>query len=535
MAEKNDNKKVERQLKLVGDMPHSLEAEQAILGCLLLDTRIQVEITAYLKEEDFYAESHRNIFNAMTDIIAKNMPVDLVTLTDTLEKQGVLEQSGGISYITDLTNVMPSTANYQRYLDIVTRDSLLRKLIRGSAEIIETCKTSMDKGAALSFAEKVVYDVSDQADTSEMVKIDKVLTEVISKFDELTTDKSSLRGINTGYRDLDELLNGLHPSDLVILAARPSVGKTSLAMNIVENIALKGKSCAVFSLEMGKEQIGERMVCSVAGVSMQRAKKGIINKTEWLKILKAREQLANAKIYIDDSAAIRPRELISKCRRLKNKEGLDFVMIDYIGLMTPDKVRNSDSRQNEISEISRSLKLLAKELKIPVLALSQLNRAVEARKGTPQLSDLRESGAIEQDADIVMFIHRPDKSATEKEKAEGKVKPNVAEIIVAKHRAGPTGTVELYFEGEYTKFLNINKDTGLPEGDIAKKPTAKKENAEVKQYEDLPQQNAEEEQSEDTQENVGEEQTEDAQESVDTEQTENTDTENGSVDETIFG
>ena len=479
-------KKNEKKINLMGDMPHSLEAEQAILGCLLLDTRIQVEVAAFLKEEDFYAESHKHIFSTMQDIIAKNMPVDLVTLTDALEKKGVLEQAGGIAYLTELTNVIPSTANYQRYSDIVTRDSLLRKLINGSAEIIETCKTSADKNTALATAEKIVYDISNDADTSEMVRIDSVLTGVISKFDELTNDKSSLKGIKTGFTKLDNLLNGLHPSDLVIIAARPAVGKTSFAMNIVENVALQGLSCAVFSLEMGKDQIGERMVCSVAGVSMEKAKKGLISRSEWLKILKAREQLAKAKIYIDDSAVIRPRELISKCRRLTGRgDGLDLIMVDYIGLMTPDKVRNSDSRQNEISEISRSLKILAKELKVPVLALSQLNRAVETRKGRPQLSDLRESGAIEQDADIVMFIHRPDKSATEKEIAEGKVQPNVAEILVEKHRAGPTGLVKLYFRGECTKFVNLNEETGEFEGETSQN-TTKQEFAEVKQYEDLP-------------------------------------------------
>ena len=476
----------EKQMKMMGDMPHSLEAEQALLGCLLLDTRIQVEVAAFLKEEDFFAESHRYIFSAMEDIIKQNQPVDLVTLTDALEKQGTLEQAGGIAYIAELTNVMPSSANYQRYLDIVTRDSLMRKLIKGSAEIIDACKSSGDKVAALSFAEKTVYDISNQADTSEMVKIGSVIPEVMSKFDQLTNDKSSLKGIKTGYKGLDNLINGLHNSDLMILAARPAVGKTSFAMNIVENVAMQGYSCAVFSLEMGKEQLTERMLCSVAGVSMENAKKGKMNKTEWLKIAKAREKLANAKIYIDDSAVIRPRELISKCRRLKSRFGLDFVMVDYMQLMTPDTSRNSDSRQNEITDISRNLKILAKEINVPVLALSQLSRAVETRKGRPQLSDLRESGAIEQDADIVMFIHRPDKSATEKEIAEGKVQKNVAEILIEKHRAGPTGVVKLYFKGESTKFLNLNEETGEPDGDDdenAKKPQV---NASSLGYEDLP-------------------------------------------------
>ena len=284
----------------MGDMPHSLEAEQALLGCLLMDTKIQVEVVAYLKEEDFYAESHKIIFSAMLDIIKLNQPVDLVTLTDLLEKNGSLDSVGGIAYITELTNVMPSSANYQRYLDIVTRDSLLRKLIKGSAEVIDECKTSTDKSGALSFAEKMVYDISSQADTSDMVKIGSVIPDVLNKFDELTNDKSSMKGIKTGFKGLDYLTNGLHKSDLIIIAARPAVGKTSFAMNIVESVALQGYSCAVFSLEMGKEQITERMLCSVAGVSMEHAKKGSLSKAEWLKINKAREMLSNAKIFIDD-------------------------------------------------------------------------------------------------------------------------------------------------------------------------------------------------------------------------------------------
>lgn len=472
--------------KVMGDMPHSLEAEQALLGCLLLDTRIQVEVSAYLKEEDFYAESHKNIYHAMLDIIRKNLPVDLVTLTDALEKLGTLKEAGGISYIADLTNIMPSSANYQRYLDIVTRDSLLRKLIKGSADIIGECQKSQDKNSALAFAEKTVYDISNIADTSEMVKIGKVIPDVMTKFDELSKDKSIYRGVKTQFKGLDNLLNGIHNSDLMILAARPAVGKTSFAMNIVENIALQGYSCAVFSLEMGKEQLVQRMMCSVAGVSMENAMKGKMNKTEWLKIAKARELLSSAKIFIDDSAMITPSQVLSKCRRLKSKHGLDLVMIDYIQLMSTEKSSKSDNRQQEISEISRNLKILAKEVNVPVLALSQLSRAVETRKGRPQLADLRESGAIEQDADIVMFIHRPDRSATEKEIAEGKVQKNVAEIIVEKHRNGPTGLVKLYFKGECTKFLNLNEETGEVEGDEKKDL---KVNLNTSEYEPLPSSN----------------------------------------------
>ncbi len=471
----------------MGDMPHSLEAEQSLLGCLLMEPKIQIEVAAFLKEEDFYAESHKYIFHAMDSIIKKNQPVDMVTLTDTLEKQGALEQAGGISYIAELTNVLPSSTNYQRYLDIVTRDSMLRKLIKGSADIIDNCKTSLDKTTALSFAEKTVYDISNEADTSEMVKISTVIPDVMTKFDELSNNKSSTRGIKTNFKGLDRLINGIHKSDLMILAARPAVGKTSFAMNIVENVALQGHSCAVFSLEMGKDQLVQRMMCSVAGVSMENAMKGTMSKQEWLRIAKAKEKLSNAKIFIDDSAMITPQQVLSKCRRLKSRFGLDLVMIDYVQLMSAEKSSKSDNRQQEISEISRMLKILAKEVNVPVLALSQLNRAVESRKGRPQLADLRESGAIEQDADIVMFIHRPDKGASEKEIAEGKVQKNVAEIIIEKHRNGPTGIVKLYFKGECTKFINLNEETGEPDdeaGDTIIKASGGKVN--VSEYEDLP-------------------------------------------------
>ncbi len=471
----------------MGDMPHSLEAEQSLLGCLLMEPKIQIEVAAFLKEEDFYAESHKYIFHAMDSIIKKNQPVDMVTLTDTLEKQGSLEQAGGIAYIAELTNVLPSPSNYQRYLDIVTRDSMLRKLIKGSAEIIDNCKTSLDKTTALAFAEKTVYDISNEADTSEMVKIGSVIPDVMTKFDELSNNKSSTKGIKTQFKGLDRLINGIHKSDLMILAARPAVGKTSFAMNIVENVALQGYSCAVFSLEMGKDQLVQRMMCSVAGVSMENAMKGTMSKQEWLRIAKAKEKLSNAKIFIDDSAMITPQQVLSKCRRLKSRFGLDLVMIDYVQLMSAEKSSKSDNRQQEISEISRMLKILAKEVNVPVLALSQLNRAVESRKGRPQLADLRESGAIEQDADIVMFIHRPDKGATEKEIAEGKVQKNVAEIIIEKHRNGPTGIVKLYFKGECTKFINLNEETGEPDDEAGDNVIKSHESKPVVSgYDDLP-------------------------------------------------
>ena len=466
--------------KIFEKMPHSLEAEQALLGCLLLDTTIQVEVAAFLKEDDFFAESHKIIFRVMSDIINANLPVDLVTLTDALEKQGLLAQTGGIEYITTLADIMPSPANYKRYLDIVQRDSLLRQLMKGAASIIDKCSSTPDKNEALAFAEKTVYDIANSTDTSEITKISSVIPTVMNRFDAISKDPLAHNGIRTKFHKLDNLINGLQKSKLIVIAARPGAGKTSFAMNIVENVALQGYSCAVFSLEMDKEELTERILCSVGNVSMEKAKKGKMDQTDWTKIARSREKLSTPKIFIDDNAVSQCQEILSKCRRIKRKYGLDLVMIDYMQLMRAATNYDKPNRTQEISDISRNLKILAKELKVPVLALSQLNREVESRKGgMPQLSDLRESGSIEQDADIVLFIHHPYKYAEAKEIAEGKVRQNVAEIKVAKNRSGPMGVVQLYFKGESTKFINLKED-GEPDDDSITT------NAKVKGYEELP-------------------------------------------------
>ena len=443
--------------------PHNFENEQALLGCIILDPKIQVEVTGTLKEDDFFETSHKLIFNAISEILKANRTVDIITLTDMLEKQGNLKNVGDISYITGITNMLPSTANYISYLSLVKRDSMLRKLIDGATGIIKECNGSKDEKNSLALAEKTVYDIANDADTSEIYKISSVIPDVMTKLDELARHSAGLGGISTGYRHLDYLLNGFHGSDLMILAARPAMGKTSLAMNLVENIALAGKSCAVFSLEMSKEQLVQRMLCAVANVSMSNALKGQMPRAEWIKIAQAVQKLSNTRIFIDESSVITPAEILSKCRRLKRKHGLDFVMIDYIQLMSIKSSIKDENRQQQVSEISRNLKILAKELDVPVLALSQLNRSVESEKRRPQLSDLRESGAIEQDADIVMFIHRPDKDAPKKDIDEGKVQKGVSELIVAKHRNGATGTIKLFFKEECTKFITFNEDTGEPE------------------------------------------------------------------------
>ena len=346
---------------------------------------------------------------------------------------------------------------------------MLRKLISGSAEIIENCRTSTDKVSSLAFAEKTVFDISNTADTSSMVRIDSIIPDVIARIDEISSDKSKIRGIRTKFTGLDNILNGLHDGNLIVLAARPGIGKSTFAMNIVTNAALQGLSCAVFSLEMAKEELIQRMLCSVANVSMTKVSRGELDKSDWMKLTRAKELVSDKKIFIDESAAVTPHELISKCRRLKLKHGLDLIMVDYIQLMSSGSKRTEENRQQEITTISRQLKLLAKEIGVPVIALSQLSRAVESRKGRPQLADLRESGAIEQDADIVIFIHRPDKGATEKEIAEKNIKQNVAEIIVEKHRNGPQGIVELYFNGECSKFMNLSKDGEIISDDSDKK------------------------------------------------------------------
>ncbi len=439
-------------------MPNNLDAEQATLGCLLIDSMCQTEIMSILKSEDFYTDSHKNIFTAMYRIFQKNTPIDFVTLTEELEREGKIDAIGGIDYINFLSNVVPSAANFKFYVDIVKSNSVRRMLIKSGQDIIEKAYSDDDKEGVLAFAEASVYGVSEKEDISQLEHVGKpngAIKAVIDKFDKVSKDPNSLRGLSTGYRDIDAITNGLQNSDLILLAARPSVGKTSFAMNLVTNIAVKeGKSCAVFSLEMSREQLTQRALCSLAKVPMQNALTGKMTNDEWKRIWTATKQLENSKIYVDDSSLTTPATLLSKCRRLKAKEGkLDLIMIDYLQLMTADN-KKKENRQSEISEISRNLKVAAKELNVPIIVLSQLSRDIEKREGhRPQLSDLRDSGAIEQDADIVMFLHNPEKyndTPTEDE-------PGVVELIFAKHRNGQVGSVKLRWIGEYTTFVGMEE------------------------------------------------------------------------------
>ena len=451
-------------------MPYNRDAEMALLGCFLIDSEVASDIVEELVEDDFYQESHKYILRAMKKVFNSHKPIDFVTVSDELETDGSLEKAGGIVYLTELTQITPSSANYKSYYEIVKRDSTNRRLIRASRKIIENSMNATDGKSAIAFAEKEVYGISQSAERSALLGMndgEDVIGKVIEKFEKLQSDPNAYRGIPTGYKRLDKMTHGLQAGALIVLAARPGMGKTSLAMNLVEHASLRAnKTCAVFSLEMPRHEIVQRLICSYANVSMQRALDGQLTAKEWKKLMLASDQLKKSKIFIDDSSRVSPGEIISKCRRLKSSEsGLDLVMIDYIQLMDSGDSRTAgaENRQQEIASITRELKIMAKELSVPVIALSQLRR-IQSKE--PQLSDLRESGAIEQDADIVMFISRPEAIATKEELETGKVVKGAAELILAKHRGGEQGRVSLKFIGECTKFVDVdeqNRDEEPPQ------------------------------------------------------------------------
>ena len=445
-------------------MPNNLDAEQALLGCMLIDNEILAEVLEQLDKNDFYQESHQYILAAMKIAFSERKPIDIVTLCDRLESDGNLEKAGGISYVSELAQITPSAANYKYYLDIVKRDSVNRSLIRAAREISEFTKSSDDSIKSVQFAEEKIYNVSRTNDTSSVkdIREGSGINAVLDKFEKLAKDKDAFRGIPTGFTRLDRLTNGLQKSDLIVIAARPGMGKTSLAMNIIENAALGNDAvCAVFSLEMPEVQIIQRLLCSSANVSMSAALSGKLTTNDWKKIFKASDKLRQSKINIDDSSRVTPAEILSKCRRIKSKNNgrLDLVMIDYIQLMSAGTKNSGDqNRTQEVALITRELKIMAKELDVPVIALSQLRRI---QSGEPQLSDLRESGAIEQDADIVMFINRPDVNATDEDIEKKKIIKGMADLIVAKHRNGGLDRIKLRFKGELTKFVNPEPDDNM--------------------------------------------------------------------------
>ncbi|WP_411567647.1 replicative DNA helicase [Sporosarcina sp. GW1-11] len=432
--------------------PHNNEAEQSVIGAVFLEPQALITASEILMPEDFYRVAHKKIFETMLVLSDKGQPIDLVTITEELKVKNELEDIGGISYLTELANAVPTAANIVYYANIVEEKSLLRKLIRVATGIVEDGYTREDEvEALLGEAEKKMMEVSSRKNAGDFRHIKDVLVETYDNIELLHTRKGDVTGIPTGFRDLDKITAGFQRNDLIIVAARPSVGKTAFALNVAQNVATKtDENVAIFSLEMGAEQLVMRMLCAEGNIDAQVLRTGNLEADDWRKLTMAMGSLSNAGIFIDDSPGIRINEIRSKCRRLQQEHGLGMIMIDYLQLIMGSG-RGSDNRQQEVSEISRSLKALARELKVPVIALSQLSRGVEQRQDKrPMMSDLRESGSIEQDADIVSFLYREDYYDKETEMQ------NMIEIIIAKQRNGPTGTVTLAFAKEYNKFLNID-------------------------------------------------------------------------------
>ena len=441
--------------------PQNIEAEQAVLGAMLIDKEAIAKATEVLSADDFYREAHRVIFSAMLELYNKNEAVDMVTVTEILKRDNKLEDIGGIAYITSLANVVLTAANVKYHAEIVAEKSVLRQLVRVSTEIAAMgYEANDDVGMLLDTAESRILEISNRKKKADFTPINDILMDSVQSIESLLQNKGGLTGIPAGFADLDKLTSGLHPSDFIILAARPSMGKTALALNIVQNVALRAhkaiggepRSVAFFSLEMSKEQLVNRMLCAEAGIDSQRLRVGEMHDEDWTHLWDACDTMSRAKIYIDDTAGITAMEMRSRARRLKAEHGLDLIVVDYLQLMQGSgKRNNSGDRQQEVSEISRSLKALARELDVPVLALSQLSRSVESRQvKRPMLSDLRESGSLEQDADIVAFLYREDYYNPETENKH-------TELIIAKHRNGPVDTVNLFFQKQFTKFVGFTK------------------------------------------------------------------------------
>ena len=427
--------------------PHNEEAERTALGAAMLNKEALLDVAEEVKPEDFYNESHKEIFDAIMTLYRDNIAVDMLTVCEELSRRKTLDMVGGRAYIATLTAEVPSTANAGEYAKIVSEKSMLRRLITAAEDI--TVKGYDDKMAAeelLDYAEGDIFRIAQKRQKNDYAKIQDVLMKNLKIIDEAVQNKGKVIGLPTGFKELDEKTSGLHPSDLIIVAARPGMGKTAFALNIAQQSAVKaGASVMIFSLEMSQEQLGQRLIAMQARVESEKLKKGTLDLKDWDRINYALNELNNTKIVIDDTPGVSIMEMRNKCRRLKAEQGLDLIVVDYLQLMTFDG--RADSRQQEISALSRHLKLLAREMNCPVIVLSQLSRAPEMRQDKrPMLSDLRESGSIEQDADIVMFLYRDDYYNEDTEK------PGVCEINLAKHRSGPTDRIELTWVARYTKF-----------------------------------------------------------------------------------
>ena len=443
--------------------PHNLEAEQSVLGAVFLEPTAFVQASEILIPEDFYRASHQLIFTAMMTLSERGEPIDVVTVTTFLNDRKQLEEAGGVSYLTELAESVPTAANVEYYSRIVEEKSTLRSLIRKATDIVTASFEKEDEVEdVLNDAEKSILEVSGRKNSGAFKNIKDVLIDVYDNIEQLHQQKGDVTGVPTGFLDLDRITSGFQRNDLIIIAARPSVGKTAFALNVAQNVAVKtDENVAIFSLEMGADQLVQRMLCAEGNIDAQRLRNGQLQADDWSKLTMSMGSLSNAGIYIDDTPGVRVNEIRSKCRRLKQEHGLGMILIDYLQLIQGSG-SSKENRQQEVSEISRALKALARELEVPLIALSQLSRGVESRQDKrPMMSDIRESGSIEQDADIVAFLYRDDYYDKETENK------NIIEIIIAKQRNGPVGTVQLAFAKEYSKFVNLERrydDADIPPG-----------------------------------------------------------------------
>lgn len=434
--------------------PQNVDAEVSLLGAVLIDEDVLTRVTDVLHADDFYDKRHVAIFEAMLRLYESHKPVDLLTLSDQLKKKEELEMVGGMDYLTELTNMVPTAAHAEHYADIITQNAMRRRLIKVAGEIAELgYEEQQQVGELLEKAEAEIFAVSDKNMKNDLVSLEQILGESFDRLDELHKNKGQIRGVPTGWRDLDTMTAGLQRSDLIVLAARPAMGKTTLVTNLAYNVASQSKQAVLFfSLEMSKEQLVDRMLADAAGVDSWNIRTGNLSDEDFEKLSNAMGEMAEAPIFIDDTPGVSVLEMRTKARRQAHTQPLGLIIVDYLQLMQGSGSRGNDNRVQEVSEISRGLKLIARELNVPVIALSQLSRSVESRSPQiPQLADLRESGSIEQDADIVMFIYREQYYNPETERQ------NVADLIISKHRNGPVGKVELYFHPERLKFMTLDK------------------------------------------------------------------------------
>jgi len=446
----NDLKTTNRSLRTP---PRNTDAEKALLGAIILKPDVLHDVSVTVYPESFYVDKHRLVYEAIIQIFTKSDPIDVVTVVSKLRDAGNLDRVGGATFIADLIETVPAAGNALYYAEMVAGKSALRSLIYAAEEIAEigySDPESVDE--ALDQAEKKIFHATQSPSAQKFKTIGSSLSEAWERFEYLSANQNETRGVQSGFTALDNLLAGFQKSDLIIVAARPSMGKTTFALDVARNAAMKyGASVGIFSLEMSDQQLVDRMLAAEAGVDSWKLRTGrLSNDQEFAAVQEAMARLSEAKIHIDDQAGNNILRMRSAARRLKNEHGLDLLVVDYLQLMSPTATKASDSMVQQVTEISRSLKILARDLEVPVIALSQLSRAVEQRGGKPRLSDLRDSGSIEQDADVVMFIHREDKINKESDR------PNIAEIMVEKHRNGPVGSAELYFDGKHVRFMNLD-------------------------------------------------------------------------------